>query len=131
MRAWAACEKAFSGACGGAERPDDGFGTSGGSSRAARVWCSAMNERRRVTYRGNVQGVGFRATARGLARGRAVTGWVRNEPDGTVMVEVQGDRAAVEELLAALRREMKSNIHGEEMARVGVVEGEVEFRIER
>lgn len=44
---------------------------------------------------GHVQGVTYRATARREARQRGLTGWVRNEPDGAVRLEVEGDAAAV------------------------------------
>jgi acylphosphatase len=47
----------------------------------------------RVT--GTVQGVKYRATAQREARQRGLTGWVRNEPDGTVLIDVEGDPAAV------------------------------------
>ena len=52
----------------------------------------------RVT--GRVQGVKYRATAAREARQRGLTGWVRNEPDGAVLIEVEGDPAAVEAFLA-------------------------------
>jgi acylphosphatase len=48
---------------------------------------------------GRVQGVKYRATARREARQRGLTGWVRNEPDGAVLIEVEGDPAAVDEFL--------------------------------
>lgn len=35
-------------------------------------------------YTGRVQGVGFRMTAQSIAHHLHVSGWVRNEPDGTV-----------------------------------------------
>jgi acylphosphatase len=44
---------------------------------------------------GRVQGVNYRATAQREARRRGLTGWVRNEPDGTVLIDVEGDPAAV------------------------------------
>lgn len=84
-----------------------------------------------MSYRGNVQGVGFRATARDVARRWPVTGWVRNEPDGTVSLEVQGEPQAVDGMLGALRRAMSVNIRQEQATPAQLVEGELEFRIER
>ena len=52
----------------------------------------------RVT--GTVQGVNYRATASREARQRGLTGWVRNEPDGAVLIDVEGDPVAVEAFLA-------------------------------
>jgi acylphosphatase len=60
--------------------------------------------RQRVIYRGHVQGVCFRATARELARGRRVVGCVRNLPDGSVELEAEGPPAEVAELLHAIER---------------------------
>jgi acylphosphatase len=53
-----------------------------------------------VVVSGNVQGVGYRYTARMIATGAGVTGWVRNLRDGTVEAEVEGSDAAVDEMLA-------------------------------
>jgi hypothetical protein len=36
--------------------------------------------------------VGFRASAQWVAAGRPLTGWVRNREDGSVLLEVQGER---------------------------------------
>ena len=52
----------------------------------------------RVT--GTVQGVNYRATAAREARRRGLTGWVRNEPDGAVAIDVEGDPAAVDAFLS-------------------------------
>ncbi len=46
--------------------------------------------RRRYTIWGQVQGVGFRYRARYAAQSLGLTGWVENEDDGTVLLEVQG-----------------------------------------
>jgi acylphosphatase len=59
---------------------------------------------RLVRYTGRVQGVGFRARAVHLARGRPVGGWVRNLPDGRVELLAEGPADAVEAFLAAVRR---------------------------
>ena len=59
------------------------------------------HSRVRVTARitGMVQGVKYRATAQREARRRGLTGWVRNEPDGAVLIDVEGDPAAVDAFL--------------------------------
>jgi len=49
---------------------------------------------------GRVQGVGFRWATLEKAENLGLSGSVRNEPDGTVRVEIEGERA--EELLAWL-----------------------------
>ena len=50
------------------------------------------NELRRLSIRfeGEVQGVGFRWTTRKLANELGLAGWVRNEWDGSVSMELQG-----------------------------------------
>lgn len=62
--------------------------------------------RRLVIFHGRVQGVGFRATTTDVAKGFRVTGWVRNEQDDTVRLEVQGDAGEVRAMLAELRVRM-------------------------
>lgn len=49
---------------------------------------------------GRVQGVGFRDAMGRQAERLGVTGWVRNRADGDVEAVVQGDAAALEDLLA-------------------------------
>lgn len=53
---------------------------------------AARDKLRRVALRfeGQVQGVGFRWTAQNVARTAGLTGWVRNEWDGSVSMELQG-----------------------------------------
>lgn len=59
--------------------------------------------RRKYQFYGRVQGVGFRYTAVHAARRLGVTGWVRNEYDGSVTVEAQGTRFELDELLRMIR----------------------------
>jgi acylphosphatase len=60
------------------------------------------NQRLEATVRGGVQGVGFRWFVRRLAAQRGLTGWVANQPDGSVQVVAEGSRDALEELLGLL-----------------------------
>jgi len=48
---------------------------------------------------GTVQGVKYRATAQREARHHGLTGWVRNAPDGAVLIDVEGAPAAVDAFL--------------------------------
>ncbi len=85
--------------------------------------------RKRVTFRGRVQGVGFRATARSVARAHPVTGWVRNEPDGTVLLEVQGTEEAVDRYLEGLRAAMGRHIQDMDVILIPDSAGESGFRV--
>lgn len=57
-----------------------------------------------VILRGLVQGVGFRFYALELARRSALTGWVRNNRDGSVEAVAEGTRQSLQHWLAALRQ---------------------------
>ncbi|HET8593368.1 MAG TPA: acylphosphatase [Solirubrobacterales bacterium] len=60
--------------------------------------------RRRVVVRGRVQGVFFRDTTRSRAESAGIAGWVANRPDGAVEAVIEGEPAAVEELVEFCRR---------------------------
>ena len=53
---------------------------------------------------GRVQGVWFRGWAQAAARTRGLSGWVRNEPDGSVTTLIAGPDSAVDAMIAALHR---------------------------
>lgn len=59
---------------------------------------------RRITITGRVHGVGYRDWMVAEARRLGVSGWVRNRRGGYVEALLDGDEAAVEELLRACRR---------------------------
>jgi len=48
-----------------------------------------------IIISGRVQGVGFRRAARDQARYLGVKGFVKNEMDGTVYIEAEGDDSAI------------------------------------
>ena len=72
--------------------------------------------RRRVVVRGRVQGVFFRASCRDAAHALGVSGWVSNEPDGTVQAVFEGDEGAVEGMVAWCHSgPPQSQVHGVEV----------------
>jgi acylphosphatase len=73
---------------------------------------------RQVRIHGDVQGVSFRATCQRRAESCGVTGWARNEPDGTVSAWFEGEPEAVEAMIMWCE-------HGPRMARVTSVEVKV------
>ena len=88
-----------------------------------------MKIRRHIFFSGEVQGVGFRYSASHLARPLGLTGWVRNLWDGRVELEVQGDEAAVSELLRGLDRQRWIRIDRMETRELPLEEDERGFRI--
>ena len=53
----------------------------------------------RVVVHGRVQGVYFRAECSEAARARGVSGWVSNQPDGSVYAEFEGQKDAVDAMV--------------------------------
>ena len=68
--------------------------------------------RRHMIIHGRVQGVGFRYRARYAAQGLGVTGWVRNEWDGTVEMEAQGRVEQINEMLRVINSGTYISIEG-------------------
>jgi acylphosphatase len=53
---------------------------------------------------GRVQGVFYRASAQKEARRLGLAGWVKNEPDGSVTMEVEGDSVNLDSFVAWCRQ---------------------------
>lgn len=73
-----------------------------------------------VLYQGNVQGVGFRMTAVAKAKDLKVKGYVRNESDGSVRMDVEGDRREIRELMARIDSAMCGKIEHTEVREMPV-----------
>ncbi|MBD3249888.1 acylphosphatase [Candidatus Woesearchaeota archaeon] len=56
-----------------------------------------MKKRIHLIIKGNVQGVFFRANAKKKAISLGLTGWVRNDPDGTVETVAEGEKSRLDE----------------------------------
>jgi acylphosphatase len=69
--------------------------------------------RRTCYFSGRVQGVGFRYTVQNLAQQFAVTGYVRNTPDGRVELMIEGGDAQMQQLIEAINTKMHTYIRGQ------------------
>ncbi len=56
-----------------------------------------------IKVEGFVQGVGFRFFCHRLASSLNISGWVRNNPDGSVLIRAEGDRSQLEEMIKSLK----------------------------
>ena len=73
---------------------------------------SRKTERREVLYSGRVQGVGFRYTTHSIARRFDVFGYVRNLPNGSVLLIVEGVPADIDQFLQVVEETLQRNIEG-------------------
>jgi DNA ligase D-like protein (predicted 3'-phosphoesterase) len=83
----------------------------------------------RVTVRGGVQGVGLREATMRRAHELGVRGWVRNEDDGTVLVQAEGPDEAVDALVEWLGEGPRGAAVDEVEVEKGKVEGHEQFAI--
>lgn len=58
--------------------------------------------RRRFRFSGLVQGVGFRYEAQRIASQLDLVGWVQNQGDGSVVVEIEGKENYIQAFLLAI-----------------------------
>lgn len=85
-----------------------------------------------LRFEGEVQGVGFRWTSRNVANKIGCTGWVRNEWDGSVSIELQGTDEQIAEFFGRMAhawgyyQPMYVMTEREDIA---VVEGEPAFKV--
>jgi acylphosphatase len=85
-----------------------------------------------VRITGRVQGVWFRGWVREEARQLGLTGWVRNQPDGSVAALFVGQGTAVTAMLALCQRGPPlARVDGVEVAPVVPVPKLTGFRAER
>lgn len=85
--------------------------------------------RKRISFQGRVQGVGFRYRSKYLAKSMGLTGWVRNEVDGTVTLEIQGSPQLIDKLLYGLAHDRFIEIGWMEETDLPVDEEEKSFYV--
>jgi acylphosphatase len=82
-----------------------------------------------VIFSGHVQGVGFRYTAHHIARRYDVTGFVRNVPDGTVEMLLQGPAEEVDTCLRDVQDSFAGHIRNTKIEPIPYAPGYDDFRI--
>ncbi|MCU0916923.1 MAG: acylphosphatase [Planctomycetes bacterium] len=82
-----------------------------------------------IVFSGQVQGVGFRYKAREIAQQYDVTGFVRNQPDGTVEMLLQGPQDQIEACLREIRDSFAGHIRTAEMEATPYSARHTDFRI--
>ena len=85
--------------------------------------------RKRIRFYGQVQAVGFRYTAYHAANMYGATGWVRNEYDDSVTMEIQGTQRQIDDVVAAIERGRYIEIDRMDVKTIPVLEDERGFRV--
>lgn len=85
--------------------------------------------RKRIIFHGRVQGVGFRYTARLAAQSLGLTGWVKNQYDGTVLMEVQGREYLINKLQVRLATDRFIRVEWVDSEKIPIIEDETKFSV--
>lgn len=85
--------------------------------------------RRYFIFNGRVQGVGFRYRASYAARGLGLTGWVKNNWDGSVEMEAQGTETQIQQMLIMLNKDSYIRIDRVEAKELPLKEDEHGFHV--
>lgn len=85
--------------------------------------------RQEIQFTGYVQGVGFRYRTSHLAQHYGVTGWVRNEYDGSVCAELQGLPEEIDQIIQQLKQDRYIDITGIQRRNLPVDEQERSFQV--
>ncbi|SCZ81568.1 acylphosphatase [Pseudobutyrivibrio xylanivorans] len=86
--------------------------------------------RYRMSFTGRVQGVGFRYKASHVANQFSLTGYVKNEYDGSVTVEVQGSEQEIYMFLKSLGQDRYIDIHNMDKERIPLEDDERRFIVQ-
>lgn len=84
--------------------------------------------RKYLKIQGTVQGVGFRYRAEHAANLIGATGWVRNDPDGAVSMEIQGTEEQIDKVIVMIEQGTYIDIQRLDAKSIAPVEDEYGFR---
>ena len=103
---------------------------SGMGCRGKKIKMTQMNLiRKHITFYGWAQGVGFRWRARHAADLYGCTGWVHNDYDGSVTMEIQGTEKAIDSVILAIESGHYIKIENMAVRSLAPIEGEYGFRV--
>ena len=85
--------------------------------------------RQQLRFTGRVQGVGFRFTAQYTAQHFGLTGWVYNDYDGSVLMEIQGKPESIKKMIERLDSDRFIRIDSIEKTMLPLVEHEISFYV--
>ena len=83
--------------------------------------------RKYIRFHGWVQGVGFRYRTIRAAQHYGATGWVMNEYDGTVSMEIQGTESQIDQVIQAIQQGKWIKIEKMDVKIIPVDESEYTF----
>lgn len=84
-----------------------------------------------ITVSGKVQGVFFRAFTQKEAQRLQLNGFVRNEPNGDVYIEAEGEEPVLNELVTWCKKGSPTAVVKEVNTEEGALKKFTEFKIER
>ncbi len=76
-----------------------------------------------------MQGVGFRYRAEHAADLVGATGWVRNDPDGAVSMEIQGTEEQIDKVILMINQGTYVDIQDMKAKMIPLMEDEYSFRV--
>ena len=82
-----------------------------------------------IIFVGRVQGVGFRFTAHHIANRHQLTGFVRNLPDGTVEMLVQGHPQDIDDCVEDIKNAFTGYIRETRIEEISINPKYADFRI--
>ena len=85
--------------------------------------------RKHLQFFGRVQEVGFRYSSFSIASELGLTGWVRNEWDGSVEMEVQGTEEKIQKLIAMLDKRPFISIQQIEEEQLPIIDNEKKLKM--
>ena len=86
-------------------------------------------ERRKYLFKGRVQGVGFRFRCFSIANELKLTGFVKNEYDGSVSAELQGLPEEIDQIIQQLQQDRYIEIQGMDRRKISMEETEYSFQV--